>query len=253
MQNLKSFICGIIATCILFFTASSFAEEELCPGCGLPTSVCQEVFPRATVDENTSEHTYLHKGGKYIPTEDLWNIMVSVNNSLPNVKSENADFYLWLLDEVVDTASEYGKNGMYAIAATEGKYGVTGIALSEALNTLERLADEQPDVYVTVMSYKAGSIETVEENLIINVPFNIAVALETLVLNCPDIDSNFSTVGIRANVYADVIRGGDDPAAVDDFYDTFYRRQAMTSSYDGEDWVVLEDILTEEEKQSIFQ
>lgn len=243
------FFCGaLVAAAVVPVQATDNAAEFLCSECAFPDSASEvytyerEYAPQMS-DESLKEQTY--EGFAPLDAEYYWTMVTGVSERLTNMSEYALDHYVWFLDEVVDTSTQYGNADLFTLA-DQGMYGITGITLTRAEDTLAWLEKNHPDVHARIMGMMTEEYPGLEGNLIANIPFNLAVTLEAIWLACPLIPEKFDDTAVRAQMYSEIIRGGgEDPYY--SFLDAFDRRYNVDGESAGEDWAVLDDVIAKGE------
>lgn len=239
-------IFKILTTTVLFSSALALSPVHASDEADLICSVCKKVDVPTEVysyqssyvlqipDETLAEQLYY--GNAPLDLEYLLTMAAGAAERCTNIDENSIDLYFGFIDEVMLVATNYGDADLDAYAENKDQWGVTGITMSKAKETLEWLKVNRSDVYEKIMSLMSAEYkDDLESNLLYNVPFNIAVAIEAVWLSCPVLPSKFVKIKNRARIYSEVIRGGDKEARKD-FKNILKNHTLVNGVPAGEDW-----------------
>lgn len=143
-----------------------------------------------------------HRGKRYLNYSETRDTVVAVLSSLNNIPT--TDDMVNLIIETFITETHFGKADFTSAAKRYANYGLGQLRLDTAKETLQWLIwINRRDVYDTIMSYYDESL-SMEDNLMYNVPFSIAMTAEVYWRKLPDLASNIKTKIARAIVWKSV-------------------------------------------------
>ncbi len=135
-----------------------------------------------------------HEGGSDLERDKLLATAEHVISSMSNIPYDENVVYLVMETFMVEThMGSYG----YAKSAKVNNFGIGQIRPDTARDTLDWLSMLRRDVYEDVMAYYDDSM-SLEDNLLVNVPFSIAMCTQIYWRKVPDLGANSSDLVRRA-------------------------------------------------------
>lgn len=161
----------------------------------------QEVY---TVAESCDPAITSHKGGEELDSQLAYETVREVLNTMPNLE-KNENLYNLIFETLIVESNVGGSKYEYA-AKNWRNYGIAQIREDTAEDTLKWLGIVRPDVKQAVMSFYDDEL-TMQENLLTNVPFSIAMAAQYYWRAVGDLDANITTLADRAKMWKSFYNG----------------------------------------------
>ena len=140
----------------------------------------------------------VHEGGSYLDGLQMRQTVYAVVNSMPNVPHINEVYDLIYETAVVET--NLGSVPYTYAAENWNNFGIAQIRHDTAEYLLSWLKKVRPDAYNSVMTYYILDM-SLEDNLLVNVPFSLAIAAQYYWHRVKDLEVNIRTLEDRAKVW----------------------------------------------------
>lgn len=139
-----------------------------------------------------------HKGGSKLNDLDMMQTIYSVVSKMPNIPHTTEVIDL-IYETIIVETNVGGASYTYA-AKNWHNYGIAQIREDTAEYLLQWLGDIRPEAKTAVMSYYDKKL-SLKDNLLVNVPFSVAVAAQYYWHRVGDLQANILTLEDRAKVW----------------------------------------------------
>ena len=155
-------------------------------------------------DESLVPMVWTHSGGSYVDELELYQTVHAVIWNQPNLP--HTDEMVNLVYETLMVESNLGQVSYDYAAKNWRNYGMAQIREDTAEYLIGWLHKTREDAAAALLQYYDKNL-SLRDNLLVNVPFSIAVAAQYYRHRIPDIQANISTPVDRAKVWKSVYNG----------------------------------------------
>lgn len=144
------------------------------------------------------QNTWTHHGGKTLNHDEFRELVIAIIRQMPNVRVTKD-----LVDLIVETAIVETRLGgsTYKYAAQRGNYGLMQFCKGPAKDVLARLEKESQATYDLIMNKWYKKELSLEQNLLTNVPFSVALSVQYYLQRGNNLHKNITTVHQRARMW----------------------------------------------------